>query len=304
MRPILLALLLPALALAEEAPSAQPAEATAAAPAAETTATAATAAGDPAAAATDAAGAPADPAATAAPATGADAAAAAPAPQASEAAALDPASEAAPVAASADGGAPSAATAAPADAAALPAPPPPPVADAPLAAPRAREWPRFGVAWHLGFPEFGVLGLVYRPWGWLRATAGASYNYVGMGLHGEVSLAPFRWYLTPSLNLSGGKYLRMSASKISAVPEELEGLADDLDYSYLSAMLGLEFGNQRHGIFFLHAGAARVSFGAKGTATFESDEDDPAATPTTVEVSGVSVRSFVPAVKIGWIIFL
>jgi hypothetical protein len=146
---------------------------------------------------------------------------------------------------------------------------------------------------------------VVRPLSWLRVGADVSYNYAGYGLQGEITLAPIRWYISPTLSLAYGRYLKMDATKAGKVPAELQGLVSNVGYQYASAMLGIELGNQRHGMLVLQVGASRIQIDAPGTARFDANASGGGtSTTTTVELTGVKLKGYVPAASLGWIIFL
>lgn len=160
---------------------------------------------------------------------------------------------------------------------------------------------RFGI----GFPEFGTASLIVRPLRWLRAGGGITWNYAGYGLRGEVTLAPLRWYISPTLNLAYGRYLKMDATKAGSLPAEVQGLAASIGYQYLDATLGIELGNQRHGMLVLQVGASRIWLDAPGTATFDATASGGGSTATTtIEATGLSVKGYAPAASLSWIIFL
>jgi hypothetical protein len=157
----------------------------------------------------------------------------------------------------------------------------------------------------VGFPEFAVAGLVVRPLSWLRVGADFTFNYVGYGLRGEVTLAPIRWYVSPTLNLAYGRYLQMDATKAGNIPVEVQGLVSKVGYQYASATLGFELGNQRHGMLVLKVGASWIQIDAPGTATFDATASGgSSSTRTTLEATGVTLKGLAPTASLGWIIFL
>jgi hypothetical protein len=126
----------------------------------------------------------------------------------------------------------------------------------------------------------------------------------GVGFHGEVSLAPLRWYITiPVLSISGGRIGNIDLGK-AGVPSELSGLVSATSVQYISVMTGLELGNQRHGMLTLQAGMTRFTMDAPGTASFATDPVSAGGTGATVEVEGATVKTLFPAFKVGWTIFL
>jgi hypothetical protein len=167
------------------------------------------------------------------------------------------------------------------------------------------DYALIGYSFGIGFPEFGTGSLIVRPLRWLRVGAGMTWNYAGYGVRGEVTFAPLRWYVSPTLNLAYGRYLKMDATRAGSVPAEIEGLVSKVGYQYVDATLGLELGNQRHGMLVLQVGVTRLSLDAPGTATFDATASGGGSTTTTtIEATGLSAKGYAPAASLSWIIFL
>lgn len=167
------------------------------------------------------------------------------------------------------------------------------------------DYALIGYSFGIGFPEFGTGSLIVRPLRWLRVGAGMTWNYAGYGVRGEVTFAPLRWYVSPTLNLAYGRYLKMDATRAGSVPAEIEGLVSKVGYQYVDATLGLELGNQRHGMLVLQVGVTRLSLDAPGTATFDATASGGGSTTTTtIEATGLTVKGYAPAASLSWIIFL
>ena len=81
---------------------------------------------------------------------------------------------------------------------AVPAPPPPPPAEPPL--------PRFGIRLGAGAPDGATADFVFRPQPWLRLQAGPAWNSVAWGAQGGIALTPFRWAVSPGLELRYGRF--------------------------------------------------------------------------------------------------
>lgn len=257
----------------------------------------------------------------------AEAAAVPPPPPTEPVAPVAPVPEPAPAAASQPPAAPPpaapAATAttepAPGPAAAPAAEPPgalPAATGAPLAAPAAGaagepppdekkdRLPRLGLAYEVGFPQGMTAGLVVRPWGWLRVMGGVNTYGSGVGFHGEVSLAPLRWYITlPILSISAGRIGGIDLGK-AGVPSDLSGLVSATQVQYASVMTGFELGNQRHGMLSIQVGVTRMEMDAPGTASFATDPVTAGGTAASVEIEGATVKTLFAAFKVGWTIFL
>jgi hypothetical protein len=180
-----------------------------------------------------------------------------------------------------------------------------PVAPAPPEADPDPDYALIGYSFGIGFPEFGTGSVIVRPLRWLRVGAGVTWNYAGYGVRGEVTFAPLRWYVSPTLNLAVGRYLKMDGTKAGSVPTEIQGLVSKVGYQYVDATLGLELGNQRHGMLVLQVGVTRLSLDAPGTATFDATASGGGSTTTTtIEATGLKVKGYAPAASLSWIIFL
>jgi hypothetical protein len=180
---------------------------------------------------------------------------------------------------------------------------PPPAAEAP---PRPLEapLPLFGLMLDVGLPDgIGAAGVV-RPLDWLRFNGGVLTNTVGFGLRAGVSVAPFRFAVTPTLNADVGRYFKADYTKLverfGGEPGSAEATLKDVGYTFATASLGLEVGSQRGFSFFLRAGLSYWDFSpADAEQALRDAADDP-----TLSVSPVSLRFSSPSVKLGFTLFL
>jgi hypothetical protein len=175
----------------------------------------------------------------------------------------------------------------------------------PAAQPAAAEspLPAFGLMLDLGAPDgIGASGVV-RPLDWLRLNAGLVTNTVGLGVRGGVSVAPFRAFVTPSLNLDIGHYFKADYSKLperfGADAGSAEATLRDVGYTFGSASLGVELGSQRGLSFFLRAGLSYWDFSPANAEQALRD----AANDPTLTVAPVSLRFTSPSVKLGFTYF-
>jgi len=201
---------------------------------------------------------------------------------------------------------------APADAAAPAAAPLPadaPRAEAPPAAAPAvdPEAPlHFGLMADVGLPDGAGLSAVYRPLSWLRVNAGLTYNLLGFGVRGGVSLIPFYFFITPSLNLEVGHYFESNATGIlqQVLPQvDLSQGGDALrrvTYDYGNAQVGLEIGSARRFIFFLRGGISYLQSNVTG---FEQALQN-ASGDATLTAQPLKVRATFPSVKLGFLLYL
>lgn len=205
-----------------------------------------------------------------------------------------PAAAASPAAPPVEAGAPAAAAV---TAEQLPPPPPPP--------PQAAPYPRFGFALGAGVPQAATLDLLYRPFPWLRLSAGPSWDYVGWGLHGGVVLSPIRWAISPTIGVEAGRFFELDVNKFAKVEEvELQPLLRRVQVQYVAATLGLEFGSQRGFAFALRAGLTYLQVDAHGTGQFNSGGDTPGANDAVITVTDPTFRGTAPTVQLVFQYFL
>ncbi|HVP66014.1 MAG TPA: hypothetical protein VMT17_02000 [Anaeromyxobacteraceae bacterium] len=181
-------------------------------------------------------------------------------------------------------------------------------ADAPSAAPAApaptvEARPKLlGLQLAAGLPDGVVLSLVYRPWYFLRLSAGPAYNYVGFGVQGAATLVPFHFPFTPTLTGEAGYFFpgnvnaRLDQLGVS-VPAGMQGLLSHVGYTYLSSQLGLEFGGPEVFVFYIRFGLAWLFPSASGTATGSSVSTD-------ITVTGFHGYLATPAANIGFVVYI
>ncbi len=172
-------------------------------------------------------------------------------------------------------------------------PPPPPPDEVPAAAPGL---PRFGLAVDAGAPEGVVASALYRPFPALRIFAGPSWNYSALGFHAGATVVPWRFALTPTLSVEGGRYFSSDLSWLArdsrGVPAALEPLLRDVSYAYGSLHAGLEVGSPSGLALSVSAGLSYLSVRSRGTATTT-------AGGARVELSDPRIRAVLPSVKLG-----
>jgi hypothetical protein len=147
-----------------------------------------------------------------------------------------------------------------------------------------------------GAPEGLVVSAVVRPLDALRFFAGPAWNYFGWGVHGGVTLAPWRFAVTPTLTGEAGRYfaadLGWLAKTSAGVPAELEPLLHHVAYNYVAGHLGIELGDPRRFTFHVRAGLARIWLTAPGTTTTQSGG-------AVVQLSDPHVDATIPSVRVG-----
>jgi hypothetical protein len=185
-----------------------------------------------------------------------------------------------------------------AEASATPAPP------TATATPEA-DYLKFGMGLDAGIPDGAGLSGIYRPFTWLRANAGINWNYIGYGVHGGVSLVPFYFPITPSLNLEGGHFFETDATPFAnqLLPgQDLSAVGDALrrvSYNYGNAQLGLEVGVPQRFIFSLRAGLSYLQTSIPIQQALQNIQGD-----TTIEAAPVTIKATLPSVKLGFILYL
>ncbi|HXN42037.1 MAG TPA: hypothetical protein VN918_09630 [Myxococcaceae bacterium] len=118
---------------------------------------------------------------------------------------------------------------------------------------------KFGLQLDAGAPEGAGLLVLFRPFSWLRANAGFAYNVMGSGIRGGLTLIPFHWGVTPTLNLDVGHYFSGDLNKFVTASNAAEhALLSNAAYDFWSAQIGLEFGSQDGFLFYLRGGIVHI----------------------------------------------
>src|SRR5450432_3741787 len=119
--------------------------------------------------------------------------------------------------------------------------------------------PRLGVMLGAGVPDGATASAVYRPFSWLHAEAGGSYNMVSKGVRGGVSLLPFG--VGPSVSLEAGHTFDGNANGLARTfagsSYSDNAVLQRIGYDYANLHLGLDFGGRRV-VFFIHGGMSYV----------------------------------------------
>ena len=186
--------------------------------------------------------------------------------------------------------------------AAMPAPIPAPSPSIRAASPRLKL---LGLQVDGGVPDGGVVSAVVRPLKWIRADGGFAYNYLSTGVRGGLTLVPFHWGVVPTLRVEAGRFFKSDVSdKVARYASDLPSYAQPMlkgfGYDYASALLGLEFGSQKHFVFFVRGGLSwlRADF---GDGAGIQDSDNPG---TEIDVSGLSARASGPTAQLGFLFYV
>jgi hypothetical protein len=169
--------------------------------------------------------------------------------------------------------------------------------------------PKIGLMADAGLPD-GVNGsLVFRPARWVRAHVGGGYNMISSGVRGGVTLAPFGW--GPSLSLEGGHYFDGNANglarKFAGADFKDSAVLERVGYDYANAHLGLELGYRRV-TFYLHGGMSYIRASIHNVDTLVQSQS--MSNGFTNEQTQFSVKqdpvikAFVPSAKLGLIVYL
>ena len=184
--------------------------------------------------------------------------------------------------------------AAAATAEAVAAPPPPPPPEAPL--------PRFGVRLGAGFPDGATVDFVFRPRPWVRLQAGPAWNYVSFGGQAGIALTPFRWAVSPVLEVRYGRFAGADLNKvIKDIPAEMQSLATDVAYDYFNGQVAFEFGSPRGFTFSMAFGLTYFRTDIHGTGTTDKNTGTPDA--VTVTVTDPALRAVAPSVRLGMLYY-
>lgn len=156
--------------------------------------------------------------------------------------------------------------------------------------------PFLGALFDVGLPDAVNVGVVYRPFHWLRVHAGPSYNVASFGLRGGVSLIPFDYWFSPSLVIEGGHFFDgdLSGTMENVLGVDASDVPDTLTYTYGNAHLGLEFGSPDF-TFYVRGGFSLID------ANLKPGEVDRNATFRFEDTVHLSVIS--PSAKLGFAIY-
>ncbi len=125
---------------------------------------------------------------------------------------------------------------------------------------------KFGLQLDAGAPEGAGLMVLFRPFQWLRANAGFAYNVMGAGIRGGLTLIPFHWGVTPTLNFDLGHYFSGDLNKfVTASTASQRAVYSDAAYDFWSAQIGLEFGSQDGFLFYLRGGIVHIGATVPGS---------------------------------------
>lgn len=167
--------------------------------------------------------------------------------------------------------------------------------------------PRLGVMADAGLPDGANASLVFRPLRWLRVHGGGGTNLISAGLRGGVTLVPFGW--GPSATLEAGHYFDGNANGLAqrfAGSSFSSAMLDRVGYDYANAHLGLDFGYRRV-TFYLHGGMSYVRAQVHNLDSVISSQASNAGANGMTEVSikqDPTVRAWFPSAKLGLLVYL
>jgi hypothetical protein len=190
-------------------------------------------------------------------------------------------------------------TAAAAPAATAAPPPSSSAADEPL------HW---GLDLALGVPDGVGAAAVFRPMTWLRLNAGATWNVVSFGVRGGVSVVPFYYLFSPSLNLEVGHFFSGDITPILqqafppgspyTVPDSR--LLKEVAYDYVNGSLGLEFGIPKTFAIYLRGGLSYIQTTLRG---FQELVQEAAGGDPNITALDLNIRLVAPGLKLGVIVY-
>ena len=184
------------------------------------------------------------------------------------------------------------------------APPTPPAPECQCAKPRRPT--RWGLTLDGGFPDAAGVGVLYRPWTWLRLEAGGTTTvYASHGYRVGVSLVPFHFPITPALTLNYGRALEADwnpmLARFGASDPDLEPVFRRFGYQYVDAHLGLEIGAPRRFVFFVRAGLTQLWTTVHGLTDAARSAIDDASRSVTISDTKIAMR--VPSFKLGFLVY-
>jgi hypothetical protein len=163
---------------------------------------------------------------------------------------------------------------------------------------------KLGFALDLGVPQGAALEVLFKPWWWLRLNGGFAYNVIGTGIRGGLTLIPFHFAVTPTLNFDLGHYFSGDLTKFtsSSDPNE-EALLHDAAYDFWSLQLGLEFGSQNGFLFFTRGGLAHIGTTLSGQDVTNYANSRPGTTGTFA-VGDAHFSALIPCFSFGFSLFV
>ncbi len=167
------------------------------------------------------------------------------------------------------------------------------------AGPRGRSNHVLGLSLDAGLPDGASATILYRPWRYVRFGGGMLYNYVGYGVLGSATVAPY-FPIAPSLTFEVGHFFDANANaRFPNVDSNLKPLLQRVGYTFVNAQVGLEFGHPNWFMFFVRGGLSRVWLSS-------SDADKVVVTESNgsrVTFQDPSARLGIPNVKAGFMLF-
>jgi len=171
-----------------------------------------------------------------------------------------------------------------------------------LQARQQSSWPVLGAMVDVGIPDGMIGSLVVRPWKWVRAYGGGGTNSVSKGWRAGLALLPFG--AGPAVAFEYGSYGQGDVNGLvrSMAGGEWSGspLLSKLEYDYVNAHAGLEFGG-KYFTFFVHGGVSMVwaQLHASGSMIASSGSG------TVVQVNqDPRLKAFGSSLKLGLIFYL
>lgn len=179
------------------------------------------------------------------------------------------------------------------------------ISDAPLEKRVEKPLPSVGLMVGAGVPDGATASLVYRPYSWLRAEAGGSYNMISKGVRVGVSLIPFG--MGPSASLEAGHYFDGNANgiarSIAGGGFQDNAVLQRIGYDFVNAQLGLDFGVRRV-VFYIHGGMSYVHANVHNV-NAQIASSMSGSTSTTVTLNqDPTVRILTPSVKLGLVFYI
>lgn len=174
----------------------------------------------------------------------------------------------------------------------------------PVAKPVERPLPILGLGLDVGVPDGAAVSGVYRPFSWLRAELGGSYNMISKGVRGGVTLVPFG--MGPSATLEAGHYFDGDANgvarKFAGAGFDDNAVLQRIGYDYANAHLGLDFGMRRV-VFFIHGGMSYIRANVHNINSELAASGDSGATTVTFH-QDPTLRILTPSVKLGFVFYI
>lgn len=153
--------------------------------------------------------------------------------------------------------------------------------------------PMLGGQVDVGVPDGIGVSVMVMPTRWMRVQIAALHNALGFGARAGVVFLPapsFFVHFRPLISVEGGAHFGGDASWLTGVDPMVTAALGKLNYAFGNAQVGFEAGSSTFAFVF----RAGLSYVNASIASLDIPVSD-----TTVTMQGLSLRGFIPSVRLG-----